>query len=487
VRDQTNHQNSFWFTRWNCDLVRFGLLTVGLTAGRIAHAQTPDSTQPPSPPPYKLVRYDEDYRYLRDPKRRTDFLDAVKYIPFDREGDWWLSFGGEIRERYEYYQNYNWGLGPQDPNGYLLQRYLLSADVHYRDTFRVFGQFMSALEDGRVGGPRPTDEDVSDLHQGFFDARLDLDSKGSLVTRVGRQEMYYGSQRLVSVRESPNIRLSFDGVRFIYQNDVLDISAFATKPVKTKDGYFDDEPNPDSTFWGVYGVAPLPILPGGSVDFYYLGIENDNAVYNQGTGRELRHSIGTRIWGKQAGWDYNVELVYQFGTFGNADISAWTAASEMGYTFANAPLRPRLCLRADIASGDQNPNNPTLNTFNALFPKGAYFSETGLIGPANIIDVHPGIELQLTRSLSFVGDWDFFWRESTSDGIYNNALKLVRAGNSGSARYIGSQAQAMLQWNIARHFNVSAVYAHFFAGEFLEESPPGKDVNYFSAWLTFRF
>jgi hypothetical protein len=159
----------------------------------------------------------------------------------------------------------------------------------------------------------------------------------------------------------------------------------------------------------------------------------------------------------------------------------------MGYTFANAPLRPRLCLRADIASGDQNPNNPTLNTFNALFPKGAYFSETGLIGPANIIDVHPGIELQLTRSLSFVGDWDFFWRESTSDGIYNNALKLVRAGNSGSARYIGSQAQAMLQWNIARHFNVSTVYAHFFAGEFLEESPPGKDVNYFSAWLTFRF
>lgn len=38
--------------------------------------------------------------------------------------------------------------GPQDPNGYLLQRYLLSADVHYRDTFRVFGQFMSTPEDG---------------------------------------------------------------------------------------------------------------------------------------------------------------------------------------------------------------------------------------------------------------------------------------------------------------------------------------------------
>ena len=74
----------------------------------------------------------------------------------------------------QHFANYNWGLGPQDPNGYLLQRYLLSADVHYRDIFRVFGQFMSALEDGRIGGPRPIDEDVSDLHQGFLGATRDV-------------------------------------------------------------------------------------------------------------------------------------------------------------------------------------------------------------------------------------------------------------------------------------------------------------------------
>ena len=231
----------------------------------------------------------------------------------------------------------------------------------------------------------------------------------------------------------------------------------------------------------------MPLLPGGNVDFYYLGFENDEAVYNQGAGRELRHSIGTRIWGKRAGWDYNVELAYQFGSFGSGNISAWTAASETGYTFANAPLRPRLFFKADIASGDRNPNDSNLETFNAMFPKGAYFSETGLLGPANIIDVHPGIELQLTRRLSLISDWDFFWRESTGDGIYNNALKLVRPGNQNDARYVGNQAQAMLQWNISRHFSASAVYAHFFAGDFLKESPPGKDVNYVSAWVTFRF
>ncbi|MCW5559086.1 MAG: alginate export family protein, partial [Verrucomicrobiae bacterium] len=450
----------------------------GLAADAADSAHTP-------PTPYKTVRYDEDYRYLSDAAKRSDFLDKVKYLPLDAEGDWYASFGGEVRQRYEYFENYNWGLGPQDSTGYLLQRYLLSGDLHYRDSFRVFGQFMSAPEEGRAGGPRPTDREIGDLHQGFLDAKFGLDGQSTLTIRPGRQEMYYGSQRLVSVREAPNIRLSFDGLRMLYRRENLQLDAFVTKPVKSRPGYFDDEPNPDSTFWGVYGVAPWPLLPGGHADFYYLGFENDTAAYNQGAGREVRHSIGTRVWGKASGWDYNVELVYQFGSFGDGRLSAWTAASETGYTFAHLPLQPRFSFKADIASGDRNPGDSKLQTFNALFPKGAYFSETGLVGPANLVDVHPGIELKLTPRLTFFGDWDFFWRQTAGDGLYSNALRLVRAGDQTDARYIGSQVQAMLQWNISKHFAATVVYAHFFAGEFLKETPPGNDVNYASAWLTF--
>ena len=35
-------------------------------------------------PTYKLLRYDEDYSDLKDPARRTDFWDPIKYIPFRR-------------------------------------------------------------------------------------------------------------------------------------------------------------------------------------------------------------------------------------------------------------------------------------------------------------------------------------------------------------------------------------------------------------------
>src|SRR4051812_44295109 len=38
-------------------------------------------------PTYKLLRYDEDYGYLKDPGRRSDLWDFIKYVPSPcREG-----------------------------------------------------------------------------------------------------------------------------------------------------------------------------------------------------------------------------------------------------------------------------------------------------------------------------------------------------------------------------------------------------------------
>src|SRR5574341_2558360 len=80
-------------------------------------------------PEFKLSRQDEDWSALRDPAARTDFFDAVKFIPLVRDGSSWLTLGGEARERYEYFENANWGRGPQDENGYFLQRFMLHVDA----------------------------------------------------------------------------------------------------------------------------------------------------------------------------------------------------------------------------------------------------------------------------------------------------------------------------------------------------------------------
>src|SRR5258707_1693606 len=123
----------------------------------------------PLHPQFKLSRQDEDWSVLRDPALRTDAFDVVKFIPLNRDGSSWLTLGGEVRQRYEYFDNFNWGKGPQDDNGYMLQRYMIHADAHIGENFRVFTQFKSGLEDGRNGGPRPTDRDEVDMHQLFSD------------------------------------------------------------------------------------------------------------------------------------------------------------------------------------------------------------------------------------------------------------------------------------------------------------------------------
>src|SRR5882672_152769 len=36
-----------------------------------------------------LARFEEDYSYLRDPARSTDFFDPLKFVPFDSDSDFY--------------------------------------------------------------------------------------------------------------------------------------------------------------------------------------------------------------------------------------------------------------------------------------------------------------------------------------------------------------------------------------------------------------
>src|SRR6266498_3901372 len=140
-------------------------------------------------PAFPTLRYNEDWSFLRDRTQRADFFDPVKFVPLDTNGNWHLSFGGEARLKYELYSEPVFNQRPSDNNGFLLQRYLVHADLHATPYFRVFGQLQSSLEDFRTGGPRPSDRDDLDFHQAFFDVRLPLPDDDSVTLRGGRQEM----------------------------------------------------------------------------------------------------------------------------------------------------------------------------------------------------------------------------------------------------------------------------------------------------------
>ena len=127
---------------------------VSLTSAGSAIVLAQSSSSPQTAPAYKQLRYDEDYGYLRDRATHSDPFDAIKFVPLGGEGDRYLSVGGEIRQRYEYFHDPVWGQEENDPNGYWLQRYMLHTDLHLGNRVRFFGQIKSGIELGREGAWR---------------------------------------------------------------------------------------------------------------------------------------------------------------------------------------------------------------------------------------------------------------------------------------------------------------------------------------------
>src|ERR1700744_4243750 len=78
---------------------------------------------PALPPAYVPLRFNENYSYLSNALNRGDWLDAAKYIPLRSDDpSWYLTFGGELRERFEGNYNLNFGIGGTGADSYLLQR-----------------------------------------------------------------------------------------------------------------------------------------------------------------------------------------------------------------------------------------------------------------------------------------------------------------------------------------------------------------------------
>ncbi|MEI6946431.1 alginate export family protein [Paraflavisolibacter sp. H34] len=433
-------------------------------------------------PPFQPLRYNEDYSGLKGDT--SSWYRKLKYTPLSRRGEAYASFGGEVRYQYFHLRHEDWGAAPRDPDGYTLARFLGQADLHAGSSFRLFVQLQGGLANGKASGTSAVDENPLDLHQAF----VDIGNPSSPAhLRLGRQELSYGSQRLVSVRELPNNRQSFDAAKALFAFGGYRLDAFWGNYVTARKGIFDDRSGRDSRLWGAYLVKKdVPFLK--NLDLYYLGLHKQQAVFDEGPGKERRHSAGSRVWGGGGGWAYDFEGVYQWGRFAGSPVRAWTLSSNTTYQFEKARLRPELGLKTEAISGDRGKGDGALGTFNPLFPKGAYFGLAALIGPANLFDIHPSLALELVgEKLVWSLDHDLFWRFSTADGIYGpNGALLFGSGNSGE-RWIGHQLATDLTYAPNAFLRFRGEVTWFRAGPYLEAVSPGKDIRFLGLTAQLKF
>jgi Alginate export len=239
-----------------------------------ALAHTPDPQPPgqvpdPERPALNPFPSEQKWSFLSDYSKRTDSFDPAKHIPFGDNPNLYLSLGFEYRIEYEYFDNWMFGAGPQDHNGYGMNRAMPHFDFHAGSYFRLFSEFEFDFEDGRNGGPQPNiDEDRGDVHQAFIEIGPHASRPHGISLRVGRQEIVLGSGRLFDNNEGPNVKLSFDGFRAVAEGAHVRLDLFALKPVENNPGWFDDVANHAQSVWGSYLTVPAPIVSRGQADFY---------------------------------------------------------------------------------------------------------------------------------------------------------------------------------------------------------------------------
>lgn len=456
------------------------LATLTMLPARALADAPNDAWQPPA---QTTERYNEDWSILADPANRTGrWPDDLKYVPLDASGTDYLTTGAELRVRSESYRG-NWSNPAAPDDGYVWIRGTPYADLHVGPV-RTFVQPILAYAVGVRPAPGPIDQTRLDLLQGFADVEVALDGSTTLRLRAGREMIGLGTERLVGTRYGPNVPLAFDGGRAILHRGRLTLNGFYVLPVEPGPKSFDDSSSRRRALWGIYATRTFG--PAG-VDLYYLGYRNDAARFEDGSGRELRQTIGMRLFGKTPTWHWNLEAMKQFGRFSNGSIDAWSVAAEFGRAFPQTPLRPNLTVRFNVASGDKRSGDHTLQTFNALFPKGKYFGELSPIGPYNLVNLQPVASVEAGKSVSIGLMAAAYWRQSTADGVYDIPGHLLRASDGSKARFVGKEIEGTVEWRATPELTFEASLSFFGAGRFIRETGPARGIRMIGLETNFRF
>ena len=433
---------------------------------------------------YMPDRSDEDWSFLKSAPK-TDLWDRVKFIPLGRE-DWFVTLSGEVRYRPEGFRIWSTTTRADAVDRYLLQRYLFGADVHVGPRARVFGEVQSGIINGQLRSPRPTDLNTLDLHQAFFEWRQPI-GRSRLTAKAGRQELSIGSTRLISASPGLNVKRSFDGVTVALQTPSWTVVGAAARLVGLASGAFDDRPLRGQVFWGVAGGRRSRVVEQGEIGAYYLGVDRRESRYAQGLGAERRHTLGVKWMRTNGRFTINYDALFQAGEFRGGAIRAWAFATETTFRLTTTGWRPRVNLRADIASGDADASDPRLQSFNPLFPGNAYSGAVGLFGPTNLTDLTPALTVSPTRALIVGVEAPSYWRTSTGDGVYATDLRLLLPPDAGQGRYVGTNPGVLVMWQATRHCQIQAAITRFVPGRFLDATFVSSGFRFYSASAVYRF
>jgi len=111
-----------------------------------------------------------------------------------------------------------------------------------------------------------------------------------------------------------------------------------------------------------------------------------------------------------------------------------------------------------------------------------------MLGPQNLIDLHPVIQFQLRPNVTGAFAWDWYWRESTHDGVYAfGSGVLIEPASASRARYLGNQGDPEIRWAPVAHVILAFDLAGFEPGTFFRTLTYNAAHIEGNAGFTYRF
>lgn len=398
----------------------------------------------------------------------------------------WLEFGFESRTRYEHRRNDYATPGLADDDALVTRNLLYLGIKQALDPLRLVAE----LEDSRRffsdRAPNASIEDHLDMLQAYAQLHFDDAFAGApLSISVGRMAFDAVDRRLISRNRNRNTINAFDGVRLRLGDERApwEVDAFATQPVQ-RSVEIRNESDRDAILYGLTGYwrgwSPRVVL-----EPWWLWLDQSDA--GDPTQRKNLHTFGLHAygqWGESNAWDYDVSIAGQLGASQGRDHEAWAAHVEAGYTFRSA-WKPRVALWLNYASGDRDAGDGENERFDTLFGASyAFYGYTGYFSWQNMINPAVRLSFQPAKDIKCEIMHRAIWLASDSDA-WGRASRRDATGRSGS--FVGQELDFRIVWQVGKHLEFDLAYAHFFPGDFADNTGRAPDSDFVQLAATLRF
>ncbi len=403
---------------------------------------------------------------------------------------------GEIWVRYDFMDNYDFDKATKDRKETVFPRTRLGLDF---GSGRIDGRIQ--VQDFRRSG---------DPLKGFTD-RSDTEIREAYVSligvpaeevdiSIGRQAIVRGEERLLGSNDWHWIGRTHDAA--VVTIRPTPHQRWDAMLIKASESSIGDEWNVESGAYvaGLYGAISLPLLDKVEPYWFYQSYDSKTGPSlapqwkSWPQGKDFKaHTIGV-LAALDVAEDVSlgVEGNMQTGGLGDRDISSFLLHARLGYETGVEEVGS-IALSYDIYSGDKDPNDNDINTYQPLFPSN--YEHTGLIGwfgMKNLTALRLSVGGGLLDSLTWKVDGHLFKSHRNEDGLYlpNNAAYGFPAVYPSSSKDYGRELDVMLGLPLMKDMTLSATMSFLEPGKYVKESMWGAKTGtntYLTTAVKWRF